>query len=466
MPQLGGEDLQTACRLILECYDRHGFEELVRVRFSVKLEWIVRDAGLAEQVAELFEFAARHHLTGRLLKEAAEYPPPKVKLRPLAERYPPDPDEPSRPAAELIGEAVGGFEVVPDLLKQDQVRAQLTPFAQAYQEAAAHIDLLRGLKTLHDCLHTIQLQYREIAESAQRITEGRRGAGALESYADGLELAAEQCGYLDGDKWGAPVSGLPNPGPEKTWLRNLRRAVEDLRAAAEAADGAPAADSAETAIHLLGRILGRDPNRLQWLILNQFAVVPFPALVFSLRAIRDAPAAPAVRGRLADGLTALEAVHLRLARLVAEHTAWQNLDNSLRVALDSWYELLATDRRRAVGRAAVAAGVGGPRAEEEDSQTEYANRLLQDWPDVAEKFAEVRDRAAPGRRLDRLTGYAKAIETAAAARDFGHVFDVFEPFAQLALRCFIEVDKEVLALAGDLARVGEPLRAILEVIRR
>jgi len=466
MAQLTDQDLKTACLLVLDCYDRHALEELVRMRLNLRLEWIVRDAKLAEQVAELFEFAARHRLTGRFLKEAAEYPPPKEKLRPLAEQYPPDPDEPARPVVDLVEEVVGTFKAFPDILKEHEVRAQMKPFAGAYKEAAAHIGLLHRYKALHDCLHTIQLQYREIAVSAQLIAEGRRVGGAIESYADGLEAAAEKCGYMDGEQWGELLNGLLNPGPEKTWLRKLHRIVEVLRGAAEAAADASAAASTEDAIHLLDRILARDPIRLHGLILTQFEIISLLTLVGSLREIQNTPAAPAVRDQLARGLTALEVLHLQLVRLVVEHTAWQNLDNSLRVALDSWYELLAVDRRRAAERRLVAVGAGGSWVEEEDSQTEYANRLLQDWPDVAEKFAEVQTRAAPGRRLERLTKYADAIKTAAAARDFGHVFDVFEPFADQALRRFIDVDKELMALANELKPIGEPLQAIAEVMQQ
>jgi len=455
MAQLAGDDLKTAMTLLLESYDRPSLEELIRVRFSLRLEWIVRDAGLAEQVAELFDFAARHRLSGRILKEAYEYPPPRLKLRPLAEKYPPDPDEPARPVAALVDEAVVAFEEVPVLLSQGEARARFTPFTTAYQEAATHIDLLGRYKALHDCLHVIQLQYREIGRAAEALAEDSREAASLNGYADRLEDAA------------APIderlAGVPNQPPEQTWVRNLRRAIDSLRQAATSRDSGPA----EEAIRLLGRILDRDPGRIHGLVLRQSEAIPLPALIFSLRVIWETPGGRGQQ-RLAGGLTALEALQLRLARLVAEHTAWQNLDNSLRVALESWYELLATDRRRAAERTRGLATIGTGAtvmAEDDDSQTVYAQRLLEDWPDVHARFNEVRDLAPSTRRLERLVRYADDLAASAAVFNFGGVFDAFEPFSQLALSRFVEVDKELMNLAEKLTRIGEPIQAILGVIR-
>jgi hypothetical protein len=460
MPPLTSADLTTACELILECYDRPTLEQLIRDRFDLRLEWVVRDAGLAEQVTELLKFAGRHRLTGRLLKEAADYPPPRLKLRPLAEKYPPDPDEAARPAAALIGEAIGAFEEIPVLLKESDVRARFTPYTAAYQDAANHIDLLRRYKGLHDCLCVIQLKYPEISRAAKDLAEDPREAGSLNSYADGLEAA------MAGDDKTPGVhqllEKLPNQGPELTWLGKLQRAVIQLREAANRHDPKPA----EEAIHDLSQILQSNPIRIQGIILHQFEVVPLPSLIFSLRAIQDTPVALPVRKRLDDGLTALEAVHLKLIFSVAEHTAWQNLDNSLRLALESWYELLAVKRRRAAERNLVPVGAGVVQIEEDDSQSVYANRLLEDWRDVFKKFDDVRARAAPGRRLDPLAKYAEAIGPEPTARDFGAVFDSFEPFARLALHRFIEVDKGLLALADELTDIGGPLQAILEVVRR
>jgi hypothetical protein len=459
MPPLTGNDLATACRLILEHYTREELEQLLRYRFDLRLQWIVRDAGEAQQVAELFEFAGRHRLTGRLLKEAAEYPPPRLKLRSLAEKYPPDPDESARPPAVLIEEAIGAFKAIPILLEEREVRARFTPFTDAYSVAANQIDILRRYKSLHDCLCIIQLKYREISRVAKGLRESPTEAGSLNSYADGLEEAVSGDDASSGAN--QMLAGLPNKGPEQTWLRNLRRAIDRLREAANRHDPKPA----EEGVRDLGRILDSDPIRIHGIIVHQVEVIPLPALVFSLRTIGEENAAANIRSRLVDGLIALEAVHLKLVFTVAEHTTWQNLDNSLRLASGSWHELLAVERRRAADRGLGPVGAKGPHVDEDDSQTVYANRLLEDWPDVAEKFTEVQAKAAQGRRLDRLIDYAKAIGTASASRDFGAVFNAFEPFAQLALRRFIEVDKELLALANDLTRIGGPLKTILEVMR-
>ncbi len=505
MPGVTFQEIRDA---IIDAYTPQSLEETLLFQMNERLDDITLAADFGHRVFLLLKWAEKNGREVELVQAMAKERPRNAKMQEIYKKYgmaiavcvenagarvPNAPTDGADSGLEkivrLIGEAVGALKAVPDLLKEHEVRVQFAPFTSAYQEAAVHIGLLRRYKTLHDCLHTIQLQYREIAGSAQRIAEGDRVRGEIASYADGLESAAEKCGYVDGKQWGEPLSGLRNPGPEKTWLQKLRQIVDELRATADSAHDGSAAKKADNAVDSLDKILASNPIRLHGLIVTEFNVIPLPALVHSLQGIQNTPTAPAVRARLADGLTALEALHRQLVRLIAEHGTWQNLDNSLRAALVSWHEFLAVDRRRTAERRVVAVGAGGSRVEEEDSttdrdltlkdpvgaggsrvekedsQTVYANRLLEDWRDVAEKFAEVRTRVVQGRRLDRLTEYAEALATAADARDFGTVFDAFEPFAKLALLRFIDVDKELLRLADDLKLIGEPIQAILEVMR-
>jgi hypothetical protein len=290
------------------------------------------------------------------------------------------------------------------------------------------------------------------------MAEGRRQAGHINGYADELEAAANSCDE--------PLKELPNPGPEQTWLRNLKRAVQCLRRAVRQEDDEAALEQAEESLRLLDRILARDPIRLHGLILHLVEAMPLPKLIFSLRTVRtpssDASSFPA---QLVSGTEALEALHLRLIHLVEEHSAWQNLDNSLRVALDSYYQMLAVERRRVFELSMVAAGAGLG-FDDGDVLTEFAQRLREDWPDVADKFKELKERVTLDRSLDRLTPYAEDIQEAVDMGEYANLLDAFEPFVRLAFRGFIDADKKLLNFAEDLVRIGGPLRKILEVMER
>lgn len=454
MPTLTDDDLTTACRVVLEAYTREELERVIRERLNFRLEWAVANAGLEDQIPQLLDYCGRHRLTGRFLRAAADYPPPtplKGRLAPLAARYPPEPEEPPRPTGELVRGAVVGFEAVRPLLADAAVRSALEPFTDTYRSAATHIDRLRRYKALHHCLHTIQLQYEEITRATKAMADEAWEAGSLDGYADVLDVSVTEVS----DQF---IPGLPNPAPEVTWVRNLRRAIEQLREAARSAMPGPA----EEALRLIGRALNRDPIRIHALLVSEFEEIRLPGLVFSLRAIGRAVTDPGGRERVTDGLTHLEAVQLRLGRLVVEHTAWQNLDNSLRVALGSWYDWLSADRRAARARQTALVGAGGGSAGAADESAVWGGRLVEDWPDVAEKFAAVRGCAGPARRLERLESYAARLQEAARVADYDGVFKAFAPFSQLMLRRFVEVDRDLLTFADDLTQIGNPIQAILE----
>lgn len=453
-PRLTSDDQTAACRLVLDAYTRDELDQMVRERLSLRLEWVVAPAGFAQQVAELIDFCGRHRLFGRLLRVAADYPPPtplKGLIGPLADRYPPSPNEPARPVEELVHGAVAGLEAVRPLLSNAAIREAFEPFGDSYRGAAIHVDRLRRYKGLHHSLHTVQLQYQEIARATKALADETWEAGSLDGYADVLDTAmTEVCDQL--------IPGIPNPGPELTWIRSLRRAIENLREAARTERPAPA----EEAIRLIGRILDRDPIRIHALLIDEFDDIRLPELVFSLRAVQTAVTDPAIRDQVATGVVHLEGTQLRLGRLIVEHTAWQNLDNSLRVALESWYEWLAAGRRAVLARrAALVGGVSGNGSVADDLAV-CGNRLIEDWPDVAEKFAAVRGCARPGRRLERLETYAGRFQEAAAVTNYDDVFKAFSPFAQLTLRLFVEVDRELLTFADELTQIGDPIQAILK----
>lgn len=454
MAALTSEDFAGLREAILEAFSREDLIFVVRTGMKLRLEWIVRDAGLETQVTELLGYTERHQQTGCLLVELARSRPTNTALQDLAQRYPPESAGPVRPATELIRGAVAAFEVVPQLLIDPEVRGRFAPFIEAYQKANTAIDRLHCYKRLHHCLHVLQKQEREISGACDALAGSGRDDGDLEIYADDLERAAEQAEEL--------VGGLETAGQERTWIHNLKRAIVKLRQAADQVEAAPGLE----AQRLLRRILVRDPSRIHGLIFAQCQAIPLRDLVLSLRLLGEATQPTSLHERLRQGMTAFEDTQVRLNRLVHEHAAWNDLDNSLRLALQSWQAFSHTPP--AAGVAVLAAAVGPPTEVslmEEDFDADQIDQLLADWTDVSEKYVVVL-REAPGeRRLERLNTYAQELEKASQCHDIGSFCQKFERFCVLAQNRFVEVDESLMNLASDLTRVGAPLRAIVEILQ-
>lgn len=457
MAALSGEDFERLLRAILDVFSPSELKAELRTGMNLRLEWIVRDAGLEEQVAELLAYAERHRQTGCLLGKLAGARPGNAAFQELATRYPPEPTVPVRSAAELIRGAVAAFEVVPQLLADPEVRGRFGPFIDAYQKANAAIDRMHCYKQLHHCLHVLQLQEREIASACKALANNDEEASNLELYSDELERAAAEAKRL--------AEGLATAALERTWIHNLEQAIVKLRQAADHGDPGPGLQ----AQRLLRRILVRDPSRIHGLIVEQCSTIPLQDLVLSLRLLSDASRHTALHDRLRDGLTSFEDTQARLNHLVDEHAVWNNLDNSLRLALESWQAWTALDRSpRHTGAPALAAvgesASGAGRFDEEGPGADHADQLLADWADVSEKYVAVLRVAPKERRLERLNSFAQDLEKASQCQDIG-VFSVkFGRFCGLALTRFVEVDESLMNLASNLTRIGDPLRAIVGIL--
>jgi hypothetical protein len=460
MPLSIGERKQAIID-IRDGFTRADLKQLLRGDFSMELEWVVPEAGLEAQVAELISYCERHELIGRLLNAAAGRRPQNANLRHLADLYPPM-ESTDRPTLDLINMATAAFSAVPNLLQANsQILDRFKPFVSSYDVAERHVGQLQRYKKLHHCLHIIELMEGQIDQAIGTLGIARsavRGAVSLRSVTGQLKRAGDLADV---------ISGLENPDLEQTWLDYVNQAIEMFQSAADRRD----ADQAAIGYDLLKRVVAQDPFRIQQLIFGEFEKIPMAGLVFSLRVVQDAPAHPAVLETVKLGLVAFEQTQRKLALLVHEHRAWQNLDNSLRYARQAYqpvYEYLSELPVGGGKAPSLAAGGGGVAVVMENPATASIDKrlgvLFRALKDVAAKFVALQ-RYASAARLGDLTSYANQFVAAVSANDEAAIAEPFESFCGLVLNTFVAVDEELLSLADNLTRIGTPLQAILRILQ-
>ncbi len=336
------------------------------------------------------------------------------------------------------------------------VRAAAAAFQTDFQASREQIASLERDKRLHDLYHQLQDRYRLVDADRRRLATDATGWDSL--AVDSPELDAILADLLDMAAGDAALSA------EIWWPAQVRQARQDLATASEdgghesgaataVAPAIPAVPATagtpspclEAALLRLSRLLSREPSRVNTRLVTTAGALRLSAIVAAESAaiealLADLPSQAnrgwhdlvvvAVQALRASGqaLTRLEG---QLKGLVSRHNAWQAVADELRRIEDN----LGSD----------------------------AGELALAWPDL-------KAMAAPlcGEGDDEWAAAfavtAGQMEAALAAGDLVKGRRLFPRYRSQADRRFNQVDRDLLALCGELQQIGAPLDLLLRAL--
>jgi hypothetical protein len=353
-----------------------------------------------------------------------------------------------------IGDAVGAAEQAKPDPRDNWIRENVHPFLEECREADGRLGRLRMYKALHNCLQIIHLQYPEIARATRTLGDDEGMTTDLESYADTLEAAAAKA---------EGIFGLDDLAPERAWVEKLKCSATELRKAADPTRPDPVC--AERARLVLDRVLAWEPARINGILLRTIRDLRLQDLISSCKQVIErfpADGTAPVGGPISTGenpaarrqklerwLAEIEPFPARLDQLVADHSAWQNLDTAVRLAQKSRQRYLIREQQQA-----SSPGSAGQLRAPGNDQEEQLDRLLEDCQDVLDKLATVQPTTGPHDRARFMEQYAHELTAAVKDRILDRVVELFRPFCHLAALRFAEIDQELLALIDRLPRLG------------
>ncbi len=324
--------------------------------------------------------------------------------------------------------AAVGMDALVELVRRPDTargRAHLREVAEESAAALGVVDRMGRYKQLHDALHALNysLSY-ELARSVRmfrddpvrfratvvEVRQLRKYCGNLDDYAEEAKRAA---GFL-------PTA---EQAPQGTWIEVLMLAAKCIREAMEP-NGEPA--KAETGLRILRVTLAQQPTQINKQIVDLARGLDLTAVAGRLRGVvADLPAGDPLTNRFAESLTDLAGLTPRVAALVDEHDAWQQLDNPLGMV------------------------------------NEVPESLLLMWPRIRQLGqALIAAHPAAGWAVE-LTVTTVKFETAAdpTAQEFA-----LDDFRQIATRRFRAVDAELLELSTTMRHIAAGFEAVLKVL--
>ena len=318
-----------------------------------------------------------------------------------------------------------GLEALIKLMSNAAVREDVGKFEAHFHSSAKQIGVLGYYKDLHDELHTLQLQcYQRLTRLLGDVKSAPNDSSPWE---DGFELEIiieEVRSRLDqlADPEVVSQRGVP-------WVPDL---IETLRLLPQALRNCDV-QLLEKALKAVGRILRREPDRLNSSLREAARALPLDELVVSLSRVCDrldrGRAAPDAVDSLKEGVAALGKLASRLDSLIEQHDRWQRLD----------VELM---RAEAEGPAELAAS----------------------WPDL-KKDVEVQCQGRTEEWVPLLVNDVERLTQAIAAQEPNQVKQHFRSFRNRVALQFYQADLMVKKVCEELSRAREPLAKVQEMIK-
>jgi hypothetical protein len=321
---LSSQQFEQLSEVLVTKFDDKGVELDQVVKFNLGTGLFVDYAGHGSPfrivVHQLLQKTEKRGSTAKLFAGVIRFRP---DIRDAVAHILPEAAEAAPVTARHVADVLEGVREVQARLDIDAVRERILHSSGDLQRVVIDLDLLARYKALHDCLHNLQLKhYRVVASAARRLKEDPSAKDTLGEYLHQIRI---QCSNAR-----TAALGLPNtPGErdvEMEWISALETLNRELHAALIYEDDRAAVKSA----YGLKRILRTRPRDLDQLLITTARRVPLSKLVDSLQDVAAAAAAIGGDARsphLTSAILALQRLIPDQMGLIAEHTAWQQVDN-------------------------------------------------------------------------------------------------------------------------------------------
>jgi hypothetical protein len=334
-----------------------------------------------------------------------------------------------------VAAAAQGVKAIRARLGIAAVHALVATLRNDLERLASDLDLLARYKALHDCLHTLQIQFlRQIDSAARKLeTDPSSASEALLEYLSQLQTKS-----VDAQE---AAQGLPDTPGERDeqmgWVLKLAAIIDGLRAAVEEVDG----HAAVASVYKLKFILRQQPSRLGELIVITARRTPITHLVETLQRVAEASVGEDGQARdLTNGIAALQRFIPDQMGLVAQHSEWQKIADFLWQADELLHQ----------------------------GSDELLEGFQFVWQDLASMVREITSSDPAADWAIALNRYAAAFERAFPMPPSAAVSDqarlCFGMFMNEANKRFYWVDKALHAQCDEIIKLGQPLRGLLEEI--
>ncbi|ATQ67862.1 MULTISPECIES: hypothetical protein [Methylosinus] len=210
---------------------------------------------------------------------------------------------------------------------EPSVRAVIAPSREMLEELRKDINVLFNYKTLHDCLHDIQVKLYDVIYVAANQLPDIQAEAELYAYIDELDDICRDAR--------AAAEGLPDDAAvrdqETEWVTALESAVAELGASLQHPDDR----LFRKPLLCIKATLRGEPKRINRLLTIVARKLPLDELAKTIERVIEETGANAARPRqLSESLDSIRRLSSRLEEKVREHRDWQDVEKNLWEAED------------------------------------------------------------------------------------------------------------------------------------
>jgi hypothetical protein len=425
---LNPAQLEALTASITDAFQEDGLRQLVRFKLGADMykEWVAPDKPLRDTVFALIAKLEELGTTISLIDAVLGARPDRADLQKQLTAIKTALASPIVPTAGQVDDVRKGISEVGNRLTDAAMRQTVVDLEDILHKLADEIALLRTYKSLHDCLHNLQMQLRSLATAARNLASDPIAAADLVQSITQLRTLRDSVVAAIEDLPAAP----PYRGFENAWLTQLDQAVELAQRSSDGNDPLLGREG----IHEIRSILRREPSRID----RSLSMTADSLQLADLKNLfAKAGATPGLtdgeRQRFLTREVSAEQLFRLLKALVNQHTQWQSVEGSLWEADDRLPKSEADDPS---DFDALWSGIKRRVSALIDTEPQT------DW---ARKIAERRDKVDALRKDDDWTKLALE----------------FARFRQESIVRFFAVDTSLRQMAEEVDTIGETLLKLL-----
>ena len=307
-------------------FDADELDVLVRITFSEGLyqSYVGRDLTDKVLVFRFLEALERRGTIVIFLRAVRRARPNRQDLIDLIGKLCPQSMNDSPPATTPIGTVITALQTLKDRIAEPDVAGPLRSWRDKLDELADGFERLKGYKTIHDSLQTIQIQLYTI--DLNKARDDPSALLMLQNQALQFDIIT---GNISKGAQSLPDTALARRMEMKMVVDPLAEAVHQLRDAISDLDY----PSAALALNTIRGLLRREPSRISGQLTAIAESLPINLLIEAIeQIIKKLNEQDPAMNVLSSSLRGLHELVPRLQGQVSEHDMWQNIENELAAA--------------------------------------------------------------------------------------------------------------------------------------
>ncbi|HEY1051508.1 MAG TPA: hypothetical protein VGE39_17165, partial [Prosthecobacter sp.] len=357
--------------------------------------------------------------------------------------------------AQVTEELDQDLQKVQTLLDNPAVSAEAQKAKGFLTELADTIARLKAYKDLHDKLHTLQGDTSSLEQAVAEMNEDLQDSVAI------IRATVVECEPI-----AARLPALVRP-METSWLTALKGSATRLEQA-RAHHSAPAATDAERttarnkaadALMKIRSVLMGEPSRIDGFIRETAGGLKLEGLSGLFQAVAQAssPQDKVQQGMAAAELNAKTVEELLKSR-VKRHFGWQTVMRDITLTMETLASIIST--------------VVPPGADESEIFTDKDEPLATakaifdgTWTDMVGRVTELQALAPDALRMKIVADAVSASATAREREDWRKAAKAATSFSRTCVEEFLRTDAELKLTAEDVAKVGDSINQILNLLK-